>query len=133
MGAVSFSIDLDLIRFFKRFLPLEIFIETGTMKGDTVDAVRSYFARTVSIELSDAYHRAAVERFRDDPSVVLLKGDSAALLRGLAEDAAETSALFWLDAHWCCDDERKTEGERSSAPCSARSRPSAVSTPRASC
>lgn len=116
MGAVNFSVDVNMIRFFKRFLPLDLFIETGTMKGDTVDVVRAYFARTVSIELSDDYYQAAVERFRDDSSVVLLKGDSAVLLRDLVADAGDTSAMFWLDAHWCCDDEQKTEGERSQCP-----------------
>ncbi|WP_373499486.1 hypothetical protein [Desulfococcus sp.] len=116
MGAVSFSIDVDLIRFFKRFLPIETFIETGTLKGDTVAAVRPYFARTVSIELSDEYYQDAVKRFRDDPDVVLLKGDSAALIGGLARDVDETPAMFWLDAHWCSDDEQKAEGARSQCP-----------------
>lgn len=116
MGAVSFSIDVDLIRFFKRYLPLAAFIETGTMKGDTVALVRPYFARTVSIELSDDYYQAALERFRGDPDVILLKGDSAALIEGPAREADAAPAMFWLDAHWCRDDEEKTEGAGSQCP-----------------
>jgi hypothetical protein len=116
MGAVSFSIDVGMIRFFKRFLPLAVFIETGTMNGDTVAAVRPYFARTVSIELSEEYQRAAAERFRDDPDVEILQGDSAALLGRLAGEVDNISAMFWLDAHWCRDDERETGGAASQCP-----------------
>ena len=116
MGAVNFSIDGKLIRFFKRFLPLVSFIETGTMKGDTVAAVKPYFTKTVSIELSDEYYKFAVERFRDDPDVILLKGDSAALIEGPAREADSKPAMFWLDAHWCCDDEGKTGGVGSQCP-----------------
>ena len=45
MGAVNFSIDKDLVEFFSRHLPFEVFVETGTYKGDSIDRVRAYFNR----------------------------------------------------------------------------------------
>ena len=79
-------------------------IETGTFQGDTVAACLSSFERIYSIELDEAFHRAAVERFAADPSVTLIHGDSYAELRTVAATVSEP-ALFWLDAHYC---ERET-------------------------
>ena len=43
MGAISFSIDENLIKELMKFLPLEIFIETGTFLGDSVECAGRYF------------------------------------------------------------------------------------------
>ena len=37
MGAISFSIDENLVKELRKFLPLEIFIETGTFLGDSLE------------------------------------------------------------------------------------------------
>ncbi len=36
MGAVHFSIDPKLVAVFKRHLPLQVFVETGTFEGEAI-------------------------------------------------------------------------------------------------
>ena len=81
-----------------RFGP-RVFIETGTFAGGMIDAVRSRFDRVVSIELDPGWHGRAVERFRADPGITLLQGDSGVRLQEVL-DALTEPALFWLDAHY---------------------------------
>ena len=82
----------------RRFGP-RVFVETGTFAGDTIEAVADRFDRVYSIELDPQWHRRAVERFKDRPTVTLLQGDSGARLREVVASLTEP-ALFWLDAHY---------------------------------
>ena len=50
MGAVHFSIDDRLLARLTELLPLEVFVETGTFEGDTVDAALTYFDELHTIE-----------------------------------------------------------------------------------
>lgn len=81
-----------------RFGP-RVFVETGTFAGEMIDAVRSRFDRVVSIELDAGWHARAVERFRADPRIALLQGDSGVRLQEVLNALTEP-ALFWLDAHY---------------------------------
>jgi hypothetical protein len=81
-----------------RFGP-RVFIETGTFAGGMIDAVRGRFDRVVSIELDHGWHARAVERFRADPHITLLQGDSGVRLQEVL-DTLKEPALFWLDAHY---------------------------------
>jgi hypothetical protein len=81
-----------------RFGP-RVFIETGTFAGGMIEAVRAQFDRVVSIELDPGWHSRAVERFRADPRITLLQGDSGVRLQEVL-DALTEPALFWLDAHY---------------------------------
>lgn len=80
-------------------LQLDCFVETGTYRGDTAAWAATCFARVITIELSPAYHLAAVERFRRQGAVQPLVGDSKAVLAKVLTDRS-SPALFWLDAHW---------------------------------
>jgi hypothetical protein len=77
---------------------LKTLVETGTYRGDMVQAMLNRFDRIYSIEL-DADLYAACDRFRGRPDVELIHGDSglevARIVRRL-----DTPALFWLDAHY---------------------------------
>lgn len=76
------------------------FIETGTYLGDTISAMREIFEKVYSIELSEDFHRQAVERFAGDEKITLLLGNSTERLQDAARLAADPDAIFWLDAHW---------------------------------
>ncbi len=89
----------DLILALQRQLRLEDFVETGTYRGDTAAWAAAHFARVATIELSPEYHAAATARFRAQPQVRVLLGDSGAMLRQVAADLGGP-AVFWLDAHW---------------------------------
>ena len=88
-----------IIKDYQRRFGLRVFVETGTFAGDTIDAVKQHFARIVSIELDPGWHARAVERFRSDPHISLLHGDSGVRLREVLASLTEP-ALFWLDAHY---------------------------------
>ena len=89
----------DLILALQRQLRLEDFVETGTYRGDTAAWAAEHFARVATIELSPEYHAAATARFRGQPQVRVLLGDSGAMLRKVAAELPGP-AVFWLDAHW---------------------------------
>jgi hypothetical protein len=97
---------------FARWSGARVFVETGTYKGDTTEALRPYFDWLYTIEANDALFSAAKARFAGAPNVRTLHGDSAALLPHVLGEL-EQKALFWLDAHWCGND---TFGTYLSAP-----------------
>lgn len=114
MGAVSFSIDLGLVAALKKALPLDVFVETGTFRGDTVELVKDHFREIHTVELSPEYYEAARSRFGARANIDLVQGDSAAVLAAWASGLHDKSVLYFLDAHWCVAD--NTAGETSQCP-----------------
>ncbi len=114
MGAVHFSIDKELVRFFKNRLPLSTFVETGTYKGDSLARVRPFFDHLYSVESSRRFFDEALGRFSGDSAVDIRFGDSVEWLARLSTSFEGESTLFWLDAHWCVDE--GTAGETSQCP-----------------
>ena len=64
MGAVSFTLDVRLVESLKKVLPLSVFVETGTFKGDTLASMAPFFNRSISIEFSESLWKDAVEEWR---------------------------------------------------------------------
>jgi len=91
-------------------LGLSEFVETGTYRGNTAAWAGRHFAHVATIELSPAFHAAALERFRLQPNVRALCGGSADVLREIVP-ALTAPALFWLDAHWSGVDTAGREAE----------------------
>ncbi len=114
MGAINFSIDPNLLRLFCRELPLEIFFETGTFRGETLRLAHPLFKECNSVELSPEHHAAAEKEFAGVKHVRLHRGESPACLAAHRERLAATPTLFWLDAHWCSAD--NTAGAESQSP-----------------
>lgn len=114
MGAVHFSIDTGLVRFFQDRLPIATFVETGTYRGDSLERVRPFFAHLYSVESSPRFFHEAAARFAGEPAVDIRQGDSADFLAELSETLRGMPTLFWLDAHWCQDE--GTAGEGSQCP-----------------
>jgi glycosyltransferase involved in cell wall biosynthesis len=114
MGAVNFSIDPQLVELLTQRMPFDVFIETGTFRGDTIALVKPYFSKIFSIESSERYYRTAASRFQDDSSITVLRGDSRIVLADLVKQMSDASILFWLDAHWCEDE--NTIGRSSQCP-----------------
>ena len=88
-----------IVKQYLRQFGLRVFVETGTFAAEMTAAVRGCAARVVSIELDPAWHARAVARFRGDPHVELLQGDSGTRLPEVLATLTEP-ALFWLDAHY---------------------------------
>lgn len=114
MGAVTFSIDRRLIQCLQEHLPFDVFVETGTFRGETVEAVLPYFKQIYSVELSPVYYEEARQKFATHPQVSLIQGDSAQALETVLKTTQDRSVVFWLDAHWCVAN--ATAGELSQCP-----------------
>ena len=114
MGAISFTLDPQLMSELRRQLLLEIFVETGTFRGDTMELARHEFPECHSAELSAEYYEAALLRFAGAANVHLFQGDSPTLLRSQQPRFASRPTFFWLDAHWCAAE--STAGEQSQCP-----------------
>lgn len=78
----------------------EIFIETGTGNGlGVVAALEAGFSQIFSIEFYQEKYERAVERFKNNSRVRILKGDSGQLVGKLLRVIGEP-VTFWLDAHF---------------------------------
>lgn len=114
MGDVTFSLDVHLVECLKEALPLSVFMETGTFKGDTIIKVEPFFERIITIEFSDSLWKAAAARFENTGNIDVLYGNSPDVLASVLPTLAGASILFWLDAHWCVAD--NTAGDKSQSP-----------------
>jgi hypothetical protein len=82
---------------------LRVFIETGTYRGDMVEAMKPLFQKIYSIELSEKLFEEAKNRFKSDTHVELIHGDSGQELGRIVE-RLDQPALFWLDGHYSAGD-----------------------------
>lgn len=78
---------------------IDTFIETGTFRGEMIDAVKDRFKKIYSIEIFGPLATAAKEKFRGQPHIRIVEGDSGAKLPEVMRDAPEP-AVFWLDGHY---------------------------------
>jgi hypothetical protein len=104
MGAVEFGLPQRLVADLARALNISVAIETGTYKGASARALATSFERVISIELSPPLYEAAKQTLDDLPHVEVLNGSSADLLRAVTSELT-APAIYWLDGHWCGDDE----------------------------
>src|SRR6266571_3239300 len=91
----------------ERYL-LKIFVETGTYRGDMVEAMKPLFHKIYSIELGDDLFKKAQRRFKRDAHIELIHGDSGKELGRIMERLTEP-ALFWLDGHYSAGDTARGE------------------------
>jgi hypothetical protein len=87
------------IKYYQKRLGPQVFVETGTFKGDMVAAVMKSFRELYSVELSQELYERARNRFAAERHVHLLQGDSSDVLGDILLRITEPS-LFWLDGHF---------------------------------
>ncbi len=78
---------------------LDTFIETGTLFGGSLYALKGRFKVLYSIELSPELAEKARLRFRSTQHIHILQGNSGAVLPELLAKVT-TPCLFWLDGHY---------------------------------
>ncbi|QEC67298.1 hypothetical protein FRZ67_08320 [Panacibacter ginsenosidivorans] len=76
-----------------------ILVETGTYKGDMVEAQKKLFKKIISIELSADLFEKAQRRFSNDKNITIVQGDSGQVLPSILKNINEP-AIFWLDGHY---------------------------------
>lgn len=78
----------------------DIFIETGTHTGRTVQTAKGFgFKKIYSIELSDKWYKSNRAKFAGSPRVKIIHGNSGSKLRELLATINQP-CLLWLDAHY---------------------------------
>jgi len=93
---------VEMILEMSRRFRINVFVETGSHVGSTIERVRDAFREIHSIELSVELHRRCVDRFRGDSHINLYQGCSEDVLPGIITKISEP-ILFWLDAHYSAD------------------------------
>jgi hypothetical protein len=89
----------SIIRKFKQKYRLYTLIETGTYKGEMVEAMLPVFRQIHSVELHSALFASAKDKFKKHSHVTMWQGDSAIVLEDILKQLQEP-ALFWLDGHY---------------------------------
>ena len=96
---MPFHEKIRIILLYARARTPAIFVESGTLHGDTLAAVREEFGALHSIELLDSLYKAAVARFEDDSKIRIHRGDSGDVLSSVISTFSNP-AVFWLDGHY---------------------------------
>jgi len=78
---------------------LRVLVETGTYMGGTIEATKTDFDEIWSIELDERLHDEVAKRYRADPRIHCLQGDSGTVIAQVLAKL-DRPALFWLDAHY---------------------------------
>jgi hypothetical protein len=75
------------------------FIETGTFGGDAIrQALAAGFKKVRSLEINKIAVKDAREKFKNNPDVHIIEGESGSILYDTIKDINE-EVTFWLDAH----------------------------------
>ena len=84
----------------KQYNEYDVFIETGTFRGETVANVKDIFDTVISIEIVDALYQAAHNQFKPFPNVEIIKNDCVLELPKLIEQYNDKKIVFFLDGHY---------------------------------
>lgn len=96
---MPFHEKIRIILLYARVRTPAVFVESGTLYGDTLAAVREEFGALHSIELQDSLYKAAVARFKADNKISIHQGDSGDILNGVIATISNP-VVFWLDGHY---------------------------------
>jgi hypothetical protein len=89
----------NVIREYARTFQTRVLIETGTYRGDMVEAMKKHFDKVVSFELDPMLYEGAKKRFAKDQHITIVHGDSGQILGQHLAPFSEP-CLFWLDGHY---------------------------------
>lgn len=113
MGAISFSLDPQLMQALCKLNVYHNFVETGTFKGDTAEMAAQHFNRVFTVEASPELFKDIERRFHDNQKIDAALGDAPTWLAEL-QSQLTGNTIYWLDAHWCKAD--NTSSETSQCP-----------------
>jgi hypothetical protein len=89
-----------------------IFLETGTLVGETTLNVQPYFEQVYTIELSEGYYNYFndVKIQNNYDNIFNYFGDSSIVIPKIIESLEKKDrVIFWLDGHWSSGDTAKGE------------------------
>ena len=87
-----------ILSYMKKFNS-NIFVESGTFMGETVDVMKDYFERLYSVELAPQLAEKAKRRFNGNVKIQILEGNSSEKIKEILPEI-NSAAIFWLDGHY---------------------------------
>jgi hypothetical protein len=96
---IPHSVKQSTIKEYQQKYGYTTLVETGTYKGDMVEAQKTIFDKIISIELGFDLFEKAKERFKYDKNVIIVQGDSGKVLPLILKEINEP-VIFWLDGHY---------------------------------
>jgi hypothetical protein len=88
-----------IIRLSKKYNFKNVFIETGTYFGDTIEYLKGHFLKLFSIELSEELAAMSAKRFQNENKISIVQGDSTQRLSDILQ-SIDVPCVFWLDGHY---------------------------------
>ena len=81
---------------------LSRFVETGTLRGDTLDFVKYFtFTKFYSMEIMESLYEYCNLKYKEDERISIYQGDTSKDFNILLKDLpSDENVLFWLDAHF---------------------------------
>jgi hypothetical protein len=102
MGKIYHGIPPELALSLQKKYNLKVFVETGTLVGDTAIWAATRFKEVFTIECADVYYKISLEKLSKYPNVKVIHGDSSRALLPVLKNIQQR-ALIWLDAHYSSD------------------------------
>lgn len=102
MGYVRMGVPEELVLGIAKLHGAKTFVETGTYHGGTTAWAARHFDKVITIEINPELSAQAAANLSRPFHVDFLVGDSLALLPGVVASLSST-AVFWLDSHFCGD------------------------------
>jgi hypothetical protein len=101
MGIVYFGAPQKIILELARISGADVFVETGTFKGDTSKWAAKHFKSVYTIEVSKVLYDRHNDDFRALQNIKPYLGDSRVVLPEILSEISDRKCVFWLDSHWC--------------------------------
>ena len=93
------TLKVQTVMIYGAYFNINTLIETGTYRGDMVQATLNQFQKIYSIELDPTLFIRAKIKFAPYPHTNILLGDSGKVLPRILQSIYEP-CVFWLDGHY---------------------------------
>ena len=88
------SLDIHFLNSLKEdYKKFPVFIETGTLNGETTFAIESYFNKVYTIELNEKYYNSTKSKYNGD-KIEFLLGDSSVVFEHLLPSINDNAIFF---------------------------------------
>jgi hypothetical protein len=100
MGIITTGIPQEISIGLARLNNSTVFVETGTLHGETTTWASNHFETVHTIERAEGLYHLHRNQLAAIRGVTPHLGDSRAILPRILDEIGTRRALFWLDGHW---------------------------------
>jgi len=104
----NFSLKEGFLQKIQDVFSCQVFLETGTLFGQTSEKAARIFPEVHTIELSESLYQRAVKLFDTRKNIFIYHGDSGKIFPDLLK-ILEGRIVFWLDGHFSGGETAKSE------------------------